>query len=285
LVDPQIFSVKTIDNDSGIERFYQRFYINMNRAKFDEFLISLIPDGVEICRDTVCTQIEKENDVYRLDLKTNGTQRTERAKIVIGADGADSVVRRTFYRKHKIQKYIAIQEWYDDDINSPFYSCIFDREITDSYCWTISKDNCFIIGGAFPIEDGNTRFERLKEKVKSGGASFEKLARREGCFVYLNKGLTGTCTGKNGAYLIGEAAGMISPSSLEGISYSMESAKRLSEAINGNHANIGRKYFMSTLDIRLKLIFKILKMPFIYRRILRKLVMKSGLKAIRRYEV
>jgi flavin-dependent dehydrogenase len=100
----------------------------------------------------------------------------------------------------------------------------------------------------------------------------------------LNKGLTGTCTGKNGAYLIGEAAGMISPSSLEGISYSMESAKRLAEAINGNCGDIGRKYFVSTLDIRLKLILKMLKMPFIYSRVLRRLVMKSGVRAIRRYE-
>jgi flavin-dependent dehydrogenase len=33
LVDPQIFSVKTIDMDNHIERCYQRFYINMNRAK------------------------------------------------------------------------------------------------------------------------------------------------------------------------------------------------------------------------------------------------------------
>jgi flavin-dependent dehydrogenase len=283
LVDPQIFSVRTIDMDSRIERFYQRFYINMNRAKFDEFLISLIPDSVEICRDTVCTQIEGKYGSYRLELKSNGTKRTEAAKIVIGADGAASVVRRTFYRKHKIQKYVAIQEWYRDDINSPFYSCIFDSEITDSYCWTISKDDYFIIGGAFPIKDSNMRFEMLKEKVKGGGISAEMPLRREGCLVYLNKGLTGTCTGKNGAYLIGEAAGMISPSSLEGISYSMESARRLSEAINGNYGNIGRRYFMSTLDIRLKLIFKILKMPFIYSRILRKLVMKSGIKAIRRY--
>ncbi|MDR1299436.1 MAG: FAD-binding protein, partial [Oscillospiraceae bacterium] len=180
LVDPQIFSVRTIDMDSGIERFYQRFYINMNRAKFDEFLISLIPGGVEICRDTVCTQIERENGTYLLETRANGKKRTVSAKIVIGADGADSVVRQTFYQKNKIQKYIAIQEWYEDGVNSPFYSCIFDREITDSYCWTISKDNHFIIGGAFPIKDSNMRFEMLKSKVKNGGASFGKPIRREG---------------------------------------------------------------------------------------------------------
>jgi flavin-dependent dehydrogenase len=282
LVDPQIFSVRTIDLDTHIEKFYQRFYMNMDRAKFDNFLISLIPDSVEICGDSFCKKIEKENDRYRFTFKTNGTERVEVAKIIIGADGANSIVRNTFYKKNKINRYISIQEWYEDDINSLFYSCIFDKKITDSYCWTISKDNYFIIGGAFPIKDSNIRFELLKKKIKDSGIIFKKLVKREGCLVCLNRGITGTCTGKNGVYLTGEAAGMISPSSLEGISYSMDSAKILSEVLNKNYGNIGHKYFMGTLGIRIKLILKILKMPFMYNIILRKLIMKSGLKTIKK---
>ncbi|MDR1288319.1 MAG: FAD-binding protein [Treponema sp.] len=282
LVDPQIFSVKTIDLDNHIEKFYHRFYINMNRAKFDDFLISLIPANIEINNNTICTKIEKENNTYSLILKTDGIKRMEKSRIIIGADGANSIVRNTFYPKSKIQKYISIQEWYKDNKNSPFYSCIFDKEITDSYCWTISKDNYFIIGGAFPVKDMNTRFEKLKEKMKNTGISFGELVKREGCFVYLNKGVMGTCAGKNGSYLIGEAAGMISPSSLEGISYSMESAKKLAEIINSDFDNIGYKYFMGTLGIRIKLLFKIFKMPFMYNKILRKIIMKSGIKTIRK---
>jgi flavin-dependent dehydrogenase len=322
LADPQIFSVKTMDFDNHIERFYQRFYINMNRAKFDDFLISLISKNIEICADSVCTKIEKESGIFRLEIKTKEEKRLEEAKIVIGADGANSIVRNTFYKKNKIKKYTAIQEWYEGKTISPFYSCIFDKEITDSYCWTISKDNHFIIGGAFPTAVSNEKFELLKNKVKNSGIYFEKMIKREGCFVYLNKGLAGTCTGKKGAYLIGEAAGMISPSSLEGISYSMESSKILAEIINEGRLfqnsvsfekvsgktvqkpsfsikskvdfpktevlenpkgikNIGNKYYNRTLGIRLKLLLKIFKMPFMYNGFLRLLVMKSGIKAIK----
>jgi flavin-dependent dehydrogenase len=281
LVNPQIFSVKTIDFDNQLERFYQRFYLNMDRAKFDTFLFSLIPNNITVYSDSFCNKIEKENGKYRLTLKTNGVEQIEEAKIIIGADGANSIVRNTFYKKNKINKYVSLQEWYENTTISPFYSCIFDKKITDSYCWTISKDNYFIIGGAFPIENSNMRFEMLKEKVRKNGVNFNKLIKREGCFVYLNKGILSTCTGKNGAYLIGEAAGMISPSSLEGISYAMESAKILAEVFNTDCNTIARKYFMKTLGIRIKLLLKILKMPFMYNIFLRKLVMKSGLKTIK----
>jgi flavin-dependent dehydrogenase len=285
LVDPQIFSVRTIDLDNRIEKYYQRFYVNMDRSKFDNFLISLIPENIRICNNTVCTSIKKENDLYRLTLKSGGSESEIYAKIIIGADGANSIVRNTFYGKRGIRKYLSIQEWFDNNSNSASYSCIFDKAITDSYCWTISKDNYFIIGGAFPIKDGGARFEILKDKIRQMGASFGEAVKREGCFVYLNKGLMSTCTGKNGAYLIGEAAGMISPSSLEGISYSMDSGRIMAEIINKASTNIGYKYFFRTLSIRLKLIYKIFKMPFMYNRHLRKLVMKSGIKTIKRQHV
>jgi flavin-dependent dehydrogenase len=282
LADPQIFSVKTIDLDNNIERFYQRFYVNMNREKFDNFLISLVPENIEMCNDSICIKIEQEKDTYNLELKTKGVKRIIKSKIVIGADGANSIVRNTFYKNNKIHKYIAIQEWYENKKISPFYSCIFNKAITNSYSWTISKDNYFIIGGAFPATDCNSRFEMLKEKIKTMGVSLEKRIKREGCFVYFNKGFFSTCTGKNGAYLIGEAAGMISPSSLEGISYSMESARILAEIINEGLNNIGYKYFMKTMGIRIKLLIKILKMPFMYNRILRGIIMKIGIKAIKK---
>jgi flavin-dependent dehydrogenase len=280
LVDPQIFSVKTVDFDNHLIKFYQRFYLNMDRAEFDKFLISLIPDNIEIYSDSICKNIEIKNDIYHFTFMSEGVERTEEAKILIGADGANSIVRKTFY-KEKSDKYISIQEWYKDVINSPFYSCIFDKNITDSYCWTISKDGYFIIGGAFPINNSNARFEILKEKVKNMGISFGELVKREGCFINLNRGKVSICTGKNRAYLIGEAAGMISPSSLEGISYSMESANILAKIINDGCNNIGNKYFKKSLGIRIRLIFKMLKKPFMYNKVLRKFVMKSGIKTIR----
>lgn len=93
------------------------------------------------------------------------------------------------------------------------------------------------------------------------------------------------CTGKNNTYLIEEAAGMISPSSLEGISYAMESGYKLAQVLNKKLLNSHKKYFMKTLKIRIKLIIKIFKRPFLYNRFLRMLVMKSGLQTIKKANI
>ena len=58
LVDPQIFAVKTIDLKNKLIRHYQRFYINMDRHKFDLWLESLLPKTVELHSNAVCTELK-----------------------------------------------------------------------------------------------------------------------------------------------------------------------------------------------------------------------------------
>ena len=48
LVSPQIFSVKTMDLESKMIRYYQRYYLNMDRYLFDKYLVSLIPKNINI---------------------------------------------------------------------------------------------------------------------------------------------------------------------------------------------------------------------------------------------
>lgn len=47
LVDPQLFAVRTIDLNNNLERLYQRFYFNMDREKFDRWLVSIIPSSID----------------------------------------------------------------------------------------------------------------------------------------------------------------------------------------------------------------------------------------------
>jgi len=280
LVDPQIFAVRTIDLENDLLRCYQRFYMNLDRRKFDEWLISLIPPSVDVISDAHVRDIARTEGGFTVTYTAGGTEHTVHAKRIVGADGSSSIVRRTLSKSHDIERFTSIQEWFPEQHATPFYSCIFDSELTPSYCWSISKDGHFILGGAFPSDDAPRRFELLKAKLTQRGFIFGDPQKKEACQVSILRSPRDFCTGSDGVFLIGEAAGFISPSSLEGISYALDSAFALAGAINTFGADANRRYTRKTVAIRRKLMMKHIKSQFMYRPFLRKLVMRSGLDSI-----
>ena len=280
LVSPQIFSVRTIDVKYGLTRYYQRHYINLDRHKFDLWLISKIPDYIETHNNAVCTSITPAGDGYNIVYSENGESRTVWARYLVGADGAASIVRRTLYKDFHIRTYLSIQQWFPDSHDTPFYSCIFDSDITDSYAWGLSKDGCFIFGGAFSVKTGKQDFEALKKKLLPYGFHLDNPVKTEACLILRPFGPRNYCYGDNNAFLIGEAAGFISPSSLEGISYAIDSGYLLSQCFNKSTQSPYWAYRRGTRKIRLKLLMKYLKRPFMYHPFARRIIMKSGLSSI-----
>ena len=281
LVDPQIFSVKTIDVTTGKERNYQRLYINLHRHRFDCWLKSLIPDNVEIHNNSICQKIDKSSEGFKISYIEKGEKKTFEAKMLVGADGASSIVRRSFYSDKTIRSYVSIQQWFKEDHSNPFYSCIFDEKATDCYSWSISKDGYFIFGGAYPSKDCRQRFERQKEVLKTYGFHFGEPIKTEACLVFRPSSWIDFCCGEDILLLIGDAAGFISPSSLEGISSAINSGYYLSSVLNSRCNNPNKSYKAATFKLRLKVFLKLLKCPFMYYPPLRKLVMKSGIGTIK----
>lgn len=279
LVDPQIFSVRTIDVAGGLIRHYQRFYLNLDRHKLDLWLRSMIPPRVDVRDDAVCTRVERNPQGYRILWRENGMLQTAVARTLVGADGASSIVRKAVYPDADIRSYLAIQQWFPDRHASPFYSCVFDPEETDCYAWGLSKDGQFIFGGAFPLQRSRERFERLKKKLIPYGFHLEQPLKTEACLVMRPDRFLQYC-GRDGAFLLGEAAGFVSPSSLEGISHALNSAFLLGRVLNSGAQNPNTSYKKATRAMRLRLLAKNLKCPFLYTPFLRKLVMKSGLRAV-----
>ncbi len=281
LVSPQIFSVKTVDVCSGRVCYYPRHYLNMDRYAFDRWLVSLVPGMVEIINGR-CTGICHVNGGFNVTISTSEGEKQVSSRRVVGADGAGSLVRRAFY-KSQVKRYIAIQQWFLAKDENPFYSCVFDEKTSDSCSWSIHKDDYFIFGGCFPPENGRAKFEEQKQRLaEKCGFEFGEAVKTEACLALSPRRMHDFCTGEDGAYLIGEAAGFISPSSFEGISGAVLSASLLAKAIlqGENERQIARKYNKSTLPLRLRLRMKVLKRWFMYTPFSRRILMWSGIQSI-----
>lgn len=285
LVSPQIFSVKTMDLVSKQIKYYQRYYLNMDRYKFDKYLVSLIPKNVKKINGRVVSI--KKQDNYILEVLEKNKKSIINSKIIVGADGCNSIVRRTFY-KNNIMKYMAIQEWYKCvDTSNSFYSCIFDRKTSDSCSWLIHKDEYLIYGGAFDIKNSKDKFFEQKNRLsKFLNVDLNESVKREACLVYRPKRFKDFVTGKDGAYLIGEAAGFISASSFEGISSAIKSADILSKIIikNDNINKITKLYRFKTINFKIKLRLKVIKRWFMYTSIVRNIIMMLGIDTIKIYK-
>ncbi len=285
LEDPQIFAVQTIDIEQRLVRYYQRHYLNMDRYAFDKWLLSLVPSHVDILKGR-CRKIEKVGDIFNVSIKLPDTEIQVISRYIVGADGAGSIVRRTFFMPMRVQ-YVAIQQWFRfNDQRMPYYSCIFDSKTSESCSWTIHKGNHIIFGGAFKPKGCRKAFDMQKSRLQEFlGKSFGDTVKTEACLVSSPRSAKDFCTGKENIFLLGEAAGFISPSSFEGLSSAMFSGKMLADAFESGLScrDIHRRYKKSTHGLKCKLLLKSVKRIFLCNRFTRWFIMKSGIQSISPY--
>ncbi len=282
LVSPQLFAVRTIDIQNKIERLYQRFYINIDREKFDRWLVSLIPCNVDKKFGCLFKGLEILENKVKVTLSHNGSNIVEESRLVVGADGANSFVGKQIHNVlNPPSKYISIQQQFHDNCHQPYFTAIFDDEITDFYSWIIPKDGKILVGSALKIDDNpKEKFELFKDKLEDMGFKFGNGSNTSGAFINRPRNISQINIGNNKVVLMGEASGAISPSSAEGISYALKSSYYLYESLCIEMDGFYDRYKSKMKSIEANIALKNMKIPAMYNSTLRNIIMKTGIKSI-----
>lgn len=254
--NPKNLDVKFVDWNSGLSFTEKRNFLNVSRKSFDSYLLQIARKNgnVDFFPETKFLNLELEKGYVKIFIETHNVKQVIKSKYLIGADGAFSSVRKQI-SKTPIKYYIAAQEWVKTNPNSnknKIILFIFDNELTDYYSWVIPKGEHLIVGLAI-MHGNNTKkkFDLFKEKLKENlgiGGNYMKL---EAAVGLRPQQMDDIVLGNGPVLLVGEAAGLVSPSTGEGISFALRSGFNCAKALNTN--------FGAALDEYVKLCHPLLK--------------------------
>lgn len=234
---------------------------NVGRDRFDSFLMEKAAEqGAKFFQQEEVVDVSEEKDF--VDIGTD--RRKIRGSVVVGADGALSVVAKylyagelTFQRDIGLEAEVVVRA---QDLERLQNTILIDwGTMPSGYAWVFPKEDHLSIGAGGPFE--------LARSVKSYYERFLKLLREEGlvrhCEVRRFSGhLLPTGSSRNAintrrSVLVGDAAGLIDPVSGEGIFYAVRSARIASSLIKEGLRRKTLNLDMYTKEIRSELLEEI----------------------------
>jgi len=234
VLGPSHVNFRYWDWDRKIKKATELKFLNVDRKGFDDWMVSLLPDNVEVLGSHAVTGFEQDSDGVTVTLK-NGNADSVRCSNLIGADGARSAVRRML-GAGSIANYVTLQDFVKLEGEYPaFFDCIYMRGVGDcyAYAYIVPKGDVAIVGSVYypktkrPHEKHDQQLEVLRAALPMLGES----VKREASVALYVRGTGDVVPGTGRVMLAGEAGGFMSPTSGEGISYAMNSGQLAGQAV------------------------------------------------------
>lgn len=148
-------------------------------------------------------------------------------KYLVGADGANSVVRKYIDNKYKPNALCLETNCYDTKMSLDKIHVLFGERFC-GYGWIFPKKNYVTIGIGGNIESkNNIEKQKLEELIQFSGST--DIPKIRGAFIPYGKYIK--IPFKNNVVLIGDAAGLVDPITGEGIYFALQSALNIARDI------------------------------------------------------
>ena len=246
------------------------WFLSFSRMILDQYLINkAVEKGAKLIKEKVIAVQKKGN---RWQLKTS--QQNYTAKILIGADGVNSIVRREIIGPLKNKNralcfgYL-VKELEDADITIKFLP------YRKGYIWVIPRKRNTSIGIAITktsISQGLK--EELDAFIKQNFPDVKKISSWGGTIPNIKNLKTyNTPLAGNNWILIGDAAGHANPITGEGIMYALLDGEMAAETVAENRLMEFNKKWRKTYGIRMAMAIKARNL--VYNRYILELYFKS----------
>lgn len=236
VLDPAWVHFRYYDWDRKIKKPCSLRFANVDRALFDEWLLGLLPAGVEVWERCVFESCAEDADGVTVRAHRAGVIAETRCRWLIGADGARSAVRRAHPGWRQTSCYKTVQEYCRIEPGSvePYFECIYSRHIDPAYGYgyIVPKGEVAIVGSVFfPNTKGIPAMHEKALATWRQRYPLGEAVRREGGVAIQVNTVADIVAGQGRVLLAGEAAGIMSPSSGEGISFALNSGELAGKAV------------------------------------------------------
>lgn len=236
MLDPAYVHFRYYDWDRRILKPTALRFVNVDRAAFDEWTLSLLPPGVTVWDRATLTGWKQDKDGVTARIVRAGQEKLVHCAFLVGADGARSAVRRGGTAWSQVACYKTVQEFVriTPGTVEPYFDCIYSRHIAPEYGYgyIMPKGDVAVVGSVFfPGTKGMPAMHERALETFARRYPLGESVRREAGTATQVRTLADVIDGQGRVFLAGEAAGLMSPSSGEGISFAFNSGQRAGRAL------------------------------------------------------